>query len=109
MKIYIELKGLQEKCTNDDDIHLDYTETSFQLTIQNYDDDDNKERCLCFSKLYDDIEKASLKKKKDRVIISLVKKKKGADGEISDEGDGDDHNDGVKDWPCIGAVGAPKE
>jgi len=60
--------------------------------------------------LYDDIEKASLKKRKDRVVISLVKKKK--DAEMSDgdgDGDGGDKKDGVKDWPCIGAVGAPKE
>merc|ERR1712157_116225 len=103
-----------EKCINEDDVHLDYTENSFQLTIQNYDDS-GLERCLCFSKLYDCIESASLKKKKNRVILSLVKKKQvkivaesdaaGGDDEVDvNDIDEDTDLDCAKKWPCIGAV-----
>merc|ERR1712157_337775 len=79
VKIYIELKGIGDKCNNDNDIHLDYTNNSFQLTIKNYDEELD-ERCLCFSKLYDDIDSASLRKRKDKIIISLTKKKKKEEG-----------------------------
>ena len=104
VKIYIELKGIGDKCDNDNDIHLDYTNNSFQLTIKNYDQELD-ERCLCFSKLYDDIDSASLRKRKDKIIISLTKKKK----EVEEGDENDENVKEVKDWPCIGAVDVPSK
>uniref|UniRef100_A0A7S2H6N3 CS domain-containing protein n=1 Tax=Helicotheca tamesis TaxID=374047 RepID=A0A7S2H6N3_9STRA len=90
VKIYIEMEGVGERCTNEDDISLVHTESSFCLIVKNYEEDEetneDEEKCLSFGRLYGSIESASFKKKMDKIIITLVKKE-------------------VKEWSSIGAKG----
>lgn len=101
VKIYVNLPGVGD-CV-DENITLDYTEQSLSLTIKNYmspsakvkeevdellvvdtappaaeeEEEETKkgeDRCLAFGKLYGSIEKATFKKKVDKVIITLKKK-----------------------------------
>lgn len=72
VKLYVNLEGVGERCVNDEDVSLDYTSSSLCLLVRNYDDDAN-EKCLRFGKLHGPIESASFKKKKDRIIVTLVK------------------------------------
>jgi hypothetical protein len=72
VKIYVEMTGVGENHT-DEQIHLDYTESSFSLRIENSNASDDY---LSFGKLYGLIEKATAKLKKDRIIITLFKKEK---------------------------------
>ena len=100
VKLYVEMKGVGEACSNDD-ICLEWDENSFKLIIKNYPSVSNSEedaisdstnfpvQCLNLGKLYGFIEDATFKKKKDRVIVTLVKRV---------EGDED-----PPDWPSIRA------
>lgn len=115
VKIYVELKGVGDRCKEDGDVTLDWDEESLCLLVQNYDADkgdddgdiDNSEekedsssnkqqqkqpKCLSFGKLYGLITKASFKKKQDRIIITLVKK-------VEKEGKDPD------EWSAVGAKG----
>lgn len=98
VKIYVNLPGVG--LCPDESIAIEHSETSMCLTVKDYtppstkvqsnDDgvvidtapEDNEstsdrreaeERCLSFGKLYGTIEKAALKKKNDKVIITLTK------------------------------------
>mmetsp|Transcript_12297 Transcript_12297/g.17983 ORF Transcript_12297/g.17983 Transcript_12297/m.17983 type:complete len:227 (+) Transcript_12297:185-865(+) len=95
VKIYVEMEGIGERCTNDDDITLSHTESSFCLVVKNYNSlgeeekkEKSDEKCLAFGRLHGSIQSASFRKKKDRVIITLLKKEE-------------------KGWPSIGAKGDP--
>merc|ERR1711862_285436 len=74
IKLYIDFTNIGEICT-DDDILLDYTETSLCLIINNYNNNENEEvcepKCLKFNKLYSGISNAKYKLKKDKIIIIL--------------------------------------
>jgi len=102
VKLYVEMNGVGEACTKED-VSLQWDESSFTLVIKNYPGPltsgegdegirtpaDCPVRCLNLGKLYGDISDASFRKKKDRVIVTLVKRV---------EGDED-----PMDWPCIRA------
>ena len=102
VKLYINLENVGEKCA-DEDITLDYTESSFCLIIKNYNNNYENdptavtseaapttssppEQCLSFGRLTANITKASFKKKKDRVIVTLTKEKEGEWHTINDKG-----------------------
>lgn len=104
VKLYVEMNGVGEACTKED-VSLQWDEQSFTLLIKNYPGPLNSEeegdegirkpvdcpvRCLNLGKLYGDISDASFRKKKDRVIVTLVKR--------VEEGD-----DEPMDWPSIRA------
>ncbi len=107
VKVYIDMKGVGDRCTNENDVQLDWDERSFSLTVYNYkynnddnvDDatrtDSNDVQCLSFGKLHGFITKAVVKVKTDRLILTLFKKvEEGKDPEtwpsIAQKGD-DDH------------------
>ena len=91
VKLYIDMKGVGEKCTAED-IQLDFTETSLSLVVNNYKPE---KQCLSFGKLFADIKNATFLKKKDRIILTLTKADAGASGEqqcwhtINDKGSPD--------------------
>ena len=98
VKIYVDMKGVGEKCSNENDVKLDWSERSFSLKVYNYtataDDEDAEEakassevQCLSFGKLHGCITKASVKVKTDRLVIILTKK-------VEDE-----------EWPSIAQKG----
>jgi hypothetical protein len=94
VKLYIDLEGVGERC-KDDDVTLDYAETSLCLKIANYHppatvvagatgavagEGDQSEappappiRCLCFARLSGSISSASFKLKANRIILTLAK------------------------------------
>lgn len=89
IKIYINMEGVGEQCKGEDDVALEYTDTSFCLIVRNYTtkgDGESKERCLSFGRLYSKIKSASFRKKKDRIVLTLSKQAEGA-------------------WPAIAARG----
>ena len=93
VKLYITMENIGEKCT-DDDITLDYTESSFCLVVRNYNKGENEEgaatpQCLSFGKLTANITKATYKKKQDRIILILKKEKEGEWHTINDKGSPD--------------------
>ena len=90
IKIYVELMGVGEKCS-ENDISLEWTESSFCLVVKNYHACDSKVECLRFGKLHGLITKVSYRKKTDRIILCLIKK---------EEGEGD-----AEKWPAIAAKG----
>ena len=97
VKLYINMENVGEICS-DDDITLDYTETSFCLVIKNYNNNEIDpanatglapvpERCLSFGKLTANITKATFKKKKDKIILILTKEKEDVEWHtINDKG-----------------------
>lgn len=82
VKLYLEMEGVGDKCT-DDDVTLDYTESSFQLIVNNYKDDP---QCLCFGKLTANITKATYKIKENRILLTLTKAEEGEWHTINDKG-----------------------
>merc|ERR1712150_142119 len=94
-----EMKGIGQACT-DDDVCLEWNENSFNLLIKNYHELHSEEggkevdkqedcpvRCLHIGKLYGCISDATFRKKKDRVILTLVKR-------VEEDVE-------PKDWPTI--------
>lgn len=86
VKLYVEMNGVGEACTNED-VCLEWNENSFKLVIKNYPGHLNSQetvesrsssdcpvQCLSLGKLYGSISSASFKKKRDKVIVTLVKK-----------------------------------
>mmetsp|Transcript_8819 Transcript_8819/g.18500 ORF Transcript_8819/g.18500 Transcript_8819/m.18500 type:complete len:197 (-) Transcript_8819:295-885(-) len=85
VKLYVNLAGVGD-CCSDDDIKLDFTETSLRLKVMNFvspgsgegDEPENKkkgeDRSLVFGKLFGEIENATFRKKTDKIIITLKKK-----------------------------------
>ena len=114
VRIYIDMIGIGESHT-DEQVHLDYTESSFSLRIVN--NNNARDDCLSFGKLYGLIEKATVKLKKDRIVITLFKKKKMDEqsaeiDEVQDDGDGNKETNGeevdtgkpiFEEWTTIGA------
>jgi hypothetical protein len=91
VKLYIELEGIGDKC-KDEDVTVDYTETSLCLKIQNYESPSSTTTpplCLCFAKLSGAISAASFTLKSNRIIITLTKCK------------------GDEEWHTINDKGAP--
>jgi hypothetical protein len=88
VKLYIDMQGVAEKC-GDDDISLDFTETSFCLTVRNFTED--KEECLSFGKLTAPITNASVKKKTDRLILTLTKQDAGVEWKTVNDKGAPDH------------------
>jgi hypothetical protein len=82
VKLYITMEEVGDKCS-DDDISLDSSENSFSLVIRNYQ---NEPQCLSFGKLAAKISRASYKKKKDKIIVTLTKEKEGIWQTINDKG-----------------------
>jgi len=91
VKLYVEMNGVGEACAHED-VCLEWDENSFKLEIRNYpgcltsqekdgssSSSDCPVQCLSFGKLYGPISSASFKKKKDRMIVTLVKKVEGDD------------------------------
>ena len=73
-------KALAKKCSADDSdsaaaaVDLDWSENAMSLTISNYPTE-GITRCLSFGRLYGKVERGTVKTKKDRVVVTLVKKK----------------------------------
>jgi hypothetical protein len=85
VKLYIDLEGIGEKCT-DEDITLEYTSTSLNLIVRNYNPDEPQPLCLVFGKLTASIDGATWKKKKDKLILTLTKTNEGQWHTINDKG-----------------------
>jgi hypothetical protein len=85
VKLYITMEEVGDKCS-DDDISLANTETSFSLAVRNYQEEP---RCLSFGKLTAKILRASYKKKKDKIIVTLTKETEGVWHTINDKGSAD--------------------
>ena len=76
---------MAEEYLNEDDVQLEYTKRSFVLSLWKTNSSSNEEgaggvlsqrlcdKRLAFSKLFGPIESASFKKKKDKIILILVK------------------------------------
>eukprot|EP00568_Trieres_chinensis_P002939 CAMPEP_0183308664 /NCGR_PEP_ID=MMETSP0160_2-20130417/22389_1 /TAXON_ID=2839 ORGANISM="Odontella Sinensis, Strain Grunow 1884" /NCGR_SAMPLE_ID=MMETSP0160_2 /ASSEMBLY_ACC=CAM_ASM_000250 /LENGTH=217 /DNA_ID=CAMNT_0025472535 /DNA_START=108 /DNA_END=761 /DNA_ORIENTATION=+ len=80
VRLYVDLKGVGERCPNDDDVRLDHTSDSFCLLVKQYDQagegtaaGSSGDRCLSFGKLYGSIASASFRKKVDRIVVTLIK------------------------------------
>lgn len=82
VKLYLDMEGIGEKCT-DEDISLDYTETSFSLVVKNYKPEP---QCLSFAKLTAEITSASVRRKPDKLILTLKKAKEGEWHTVNDKG-----------------------
>lgn len=85
VKLYVELEGVGEKCS-EDDIRLDYRERSLSLVVLNYNDEP---QCLSFARLSGGISKAVAKKKDNRIIVTLTKVEETSWHTINDKGDPD--------------------
>ncbi len=94
VKLYIDLEGVGDKCS-EDDVCLDFTESSFSLVITNYTSNpaasssNTTPLCLSFGKLTANITNASYKKKKDRIIVTLTKAAEGEWETVNDKGSPD--------------------
>lgn len=82
VKLYIEMDGVGEKCT-DEDVILNSTESSFALVVKNFKEED---QVLSFGKLTANITRASYKKKENRIIVTLKKEKEGEWHTVNDKG-----------------------
>ena len=69
VKIYVTLDGLGD--LPDESVTLDWSKTSLELRV--VDLIPGKDHVLTIAKLHDDVDKATCKKKKDRVTITLKK------------------------------------
>lgn len=96
VRMYITLPDLLEKCPDDDAVTLEHTFTSFCLVVKRYPSEE-EERCLSFGRLWGEIEGASFRKKKDRIVLTLVKKKPEEEGGEP------------KEWDGVAAKGAPDQ
>jgi hypothetical protein len=85
VKLYIDMVGVGETCT-DEDVSLDYTETTFCLVVNNFKPEP---QCLSFGKLTAEITDATFRLKQDRIIITLKKAKEGEWNTINDKGSPD--------------------
>ena len=130
VRLYVDLPGIQDACTagskngvGDDDetgapakVDLEWSKTSMCLLVKNYPRA-GEERCLSFGRLHGEIEKGMVKIKKERLVVTLVKKgKKVEPKEEGDDGGEDSNNAAAGDddesqpkepeydeWPTIAA------
>ena len=127
VRLYVDLPGIQDACAagsrsggEDDEagapakVDLEWSESSMSLLVTNYPKA-GEERCLSFGRLHGEIEKGMVKTKKERLVVTLVKK--GKKVEPKEEGDdgGEDSNNAAGDdesqpkepeydeWPTIAA------
>jgi hypothetical protein len=99
VKLYITLEGIGEQCSNDDDIQLDWNESSLSLVIKNYhtptttlpqDGNVAEDRCLSFGRLTANISHAKFKLKPNKIILTLKKEKPGVEWHtVNDKGSPD--------------------
>ena len=99
VKLYITLEGIGEQCSNDDDIQLDWNESSLSLVIKNYhtptttlpqDGKVAEDRCLSFGRLTANISHAKFKLKPNKIILTLKKEKPGVEWHtVNDKGSPD--------------------
>ena len=82
VKLYLTMENVGDKCS-DEDISLEWTKTSFCLVVNNYKEEP---QCLSFGKLTATITKATCRKKKDRLVVTLTKEKEGEWHTINDKG-----------------------
>ena len=82
VKLYITLQDVGEKCS-DDDIILDWNDHSFNLVVNNYAEE---EKCLSFGRLTAKITKATCRKKKDRLVLTLTKEEEKEWHTVNDKG-----------------------
>jgi hypothetical protein len=82
VKLYIEMEGVGEKIT-DDDVSLDFTDTSLCLVIKNFKPEP---QCLSFGRLTAEITGATFRVKPNKVILTLSKKNEGEWHTINDKG-----------------------
>eukprot|EP00531_Pseudo-nitzschia_arenysensis_P011654 CAMPEP_0116140274 /NCGR_PEP_ID=MMETSP0329-20121206/13754_1 /TAXON_ID=697910 /ORGANISM="Pseudo-nitzschia arenysensis, Strain B593" /LENGTH=204 /DNA_ID=CAMNT_0003635365 /DNA_START=51 /DNA_END=665 /DNA_ORIENTATION=+ len=95
VKLYITLEGIGEQC-KDEDIQLDWNESSLSLAIKNYhtptttppeDEAAPEDRCLSFGKLTGKIVHAKYRLKPDKIILTLKKETPGVEWHtINDKG-----------------------
>ena len=124
VRLYVDLPGIQNACTtestSDDEgiepakVNLEWTETSMCLLITNYPKTGDSNRCLSFGRLHGAIEKGMVKTKKDRLVVTLVKKGKEVESKEW-SGDGEEGSNNVdvdepqetepqyEEWPSIAA------
>jgi hypothetical protein len=77
------MEDVGEKCT-EDDVTLDWNESSFSLVVKNYKEED---QCLSFGKLSGKISDAKFKLKPNKIILTLNKEKEGVEWHtINDKG-----------------------
>ena len=118
VRLYVDLPGIQDACTAKSDsggedsepakVNLEWSETSMCLLIENYPKP-GEERCLSFGRLHGAIEKGMVKTKKEKLVVTLVKKgnrvepkEVGGDGEEeSNNADADEPQ--YEEWPSIAA------
>ena len=95
VRVYIEIPGVGDSHT-DEQVQLEYTERSICLKIVN---ENARDDYLSFGKLYGCIDKATVKLKKDRIVVTLYKRKTTCgDGENTEEND-----DAYDEWKTIAA------
>lgn len=82
VKLYIDMEGLGEKCTNED-VSLEFTKNSLCLVVRNFKPE---EQCLSFGKLSGEIVNASFRLKPHRIILTLEKATEGEWHTINDKG-----------------------
>jgi hypothetical protein len=85
VKLYLTMEDVGEKCS-DEDISLEWTEDTLCLVVNNYMEEP---QCLSFGKLTATITKATCRKKKDRLVLTLTKENEGEWQTINDKGTGD--------------------
>lgn len=87
VKLYITMEGIGEQCT-DEDIQLDWSESSMSLVIKNYHTPTTtppeggapaEDRCLSFGKLTGKISHAKYRVKPDKIILTLKKENLGVE------------------------------
>jgi len=97
VKLYITLEGIGDQCT-DDDIRLDWDESSLSLVIKSYhkptetpeDGGAVEDRSLSFGRLTAKISHAKYKLKQDKIILTLKKQKHGVEWHtVNDKGSPD--------------------
>lgn len=90
VKLYITLEKIGEQCT-DEDIQLDWDESSLSLLIKNYSNSTTAEdRSLSFGRLTAKISNAKYKLKTDKIILTLRKERPGVEWHtINDKGSPD--------------------
>lgn len=139
VRLYVDLKGVgdvREGAGGEEAeaeerpkarVCLDWSETSMCLMVINYPTE-GESRCLSFGRLHGRIEKGVAKTKKDRVVVTLVKKAPEEEvaateteaaaaetGEGKEGGDGTEEKETKKaqepkyeEWPAIAAKGEPE-
>uniref|UniRef100_A0A6U2DY62 CS domain-containing protein n=1 Tax=Pseudictyota dubia TaxID=2749911 RepID=A0A6U2DY62_9STRA len=101
VRLYVSLPDVAERCPNEEDVTLEHTVSSLCLVVRNYPSD-GEERCLSFGKLQGEIEGATFRKKKDRIVLTLTKMKKKRKNQ---EGDGEEEEEEPEEWTGVAAKG----